>query len=118
MHMSRFAQPNSMWNRFMFLAIPRYAVLLYPNCRLTIRNTCSTLHLTDAFRCFNYGTAPHHESGLLETFLNVVEDGFSEIVFFQQVPKLQQRGRIRNLLLQEIDSYDLLLEMPNKSVFP
>ena len=27
-------------------------------------------------------------------------------------------GRIRNLLLQEIDSYDLLLEMPNKSVFP
>jgi hypothetical protein len=39
-------------------------------------------------------------------------------VFFQQVPKLQQGGRIRNLFLQEIDSYDLLLEMPNKSVFP
>ena len=48
-----------------------------------------------------------HESCLLETFLNVVEDGFSEMVFFQQVPKLQQGGRIRNLFLQEIDSYEI-----------
>ena len=51
MHMTRFAHPNSMKNRFMFLAIPRYAVLQYPNCRLTIRKGCSTLQRMDDFRC-------------------------------------------------------------------
>lgn len=35
----------------MFLAIPRYAVLQYPNCSFTIRNGCSTLHLTEDFWC-------------------------------------------------------------------
>ena len=58
-------------------------------------------------RCIHNGAAPHHESCLLKTLFDVVEDGFSDIVFFQQVPKLQQGGRIRNLFLQEIDSYEV-----------
>ena len=49
------------------------------------------------------GAAPHHESCLLESFLDVVEDGFSKVVLLQQMTELQQGGGIPYLLFQEVD---------------
>ena len=43
MHINRLAHPNRTWNRFIFLAMPRYATFLYPKSRLTMRKACSTL---------------------------------------------------------------------------
>ena len=56
MHINRLAHPNRTWNRFMFLAMPRYATFLYPKSRLTMRKACSTLQRIDEIRfsiCFS-----------------------------------------------------------------
>lgn len=56
MHINRLAHPNRTWNRFMFLAMPRYATFPYPKSRLTMRKACSTLQRMDERRfsiCFS-----------------------------------------------------------------
>ena len=50
MHVNRLVHPNGTWNRFMFLAMPRYATFLYPKSRLTMRKACSTLQRIDEIR--------------------------------------------------------------------
>ena len=56
--------------------------------------------------CIHNGATSHHKPCLLESFLDVIEDCLTKVMLFQQMPKLQQGGRVRNLLLQEVDSYE------------